>query len=190
MLASRQEPWIFPLREKLRGNLWAMQQRPKWTGGRGIPELPALPWNDEDRPPQINFGRVDLPPTAAYMLPSNYGLCALGLVSVQKKILRATPYSQVTKYPSVVHELKPIPAVAYGITGLTKDSTKAILGSCIVHQMRTDIDSCVDYTTSGADGSYRLKGGRPGLTYYVVSYKAGGTDVAGTTVNTLISTPL
>lgn len=188
MLSDGTKQWIFPLREKLRSNLFAMQQRPRWTGGRGIPELPALPWNDEDRPPQINFGNVDLPPTAAYTLPSNYGLCALNLVSVQKKIIAATPYSQVTKYPACVHELKPIPAKYYSISGVTKDSTGAALGNCTVHLIGTTDDRLYDQITSNASGVFEFRSASPKQKFYLVAYKEGGTDVAGTTVNTLVGT--
>lgn len=148
--------------------------------------MPVFPWNDEDRPPQINFGRVDLPPTAAYTLPSNYGLCALNVVSVQKKILAATPYSQVTKYPSCVHELKPLPAKYYSISGITKDSSGVELGNCTVHLIGTTDDKLYDQITSNASGAYEFRSASPKQNFYVVAYKVGSPDVAGTTANTLV----
>lgn len=177
---------IFPLREKLKNGIFALQQKPRWTGGRPIPEWPSLPWNDEDRPPQINFGTVDRPPIAAYALPSNYGLCALGLVSVEKKKQVLPPQGSLWKIPSVVHELKIMPPTTYKISGITKDSTGAVLGNCTVQLFYTANDKIADEVTSNASGVYEFRSAAPAVNFYVVAYKAGSPDVAGTTVNTLI----
>ena len=178
---------IWPLLLKVNPIL-AMQQRPRWTAGRQIPELPVLPWNDEDRPPQINFGKVDLPPMASYMFPRNFGLCALGNVSVQKKLLLVSPYSNpnVIGIPAVVHELKPSPATFFTISGVTKDSTGAILGNCEVDLFESVGDRFMEETSSDSSGNYYFKSPLRTKNYYVVAYKTGSPDVAGTTVNTLV----
>lgn len=72
----------------------------------------------------------------------------------------------------------------YTISGVTKDSTGAALGSCIVRLFNTDTNEVEQTTTSDASGNYsfivdKTKG------FYCVSYKTGSPDVAGTTVNTL-----
>ena len=80
--------------------------------------------------------------------------------------------------------ITPVPQVLR-ITGVTRDNTGAALGNCEVHLFRTATDVEVDQVTSDASGNFTLNGTGLGQTYYIVAYKAGGTDVAGTTVNTL-----
>ncbi len=74
--------------------------------------------------------------------------------------------------------------VAKTITGVTKDSTGAALGNCVVQLFQTWNDTLVMETVSDGSGNYTVypTGSAP---YYIVAYLAGGTDVAGTTVNTL-----
>ena len=43
----------------------------------------------------------------------------------------------------------------------------------------------MDVGTSDANGYYEFRTAIPAELYYVVAYKAGAPDVAGTTVNTL-----
>lgn len=72
------------------------------------------------------------------------------------------------------------------LSGVTRDSAGAILGSCVVQLFRTEDDSYQGQTfsdaTTGAFTFQILEGGP----FYIVAYKAGGPDVAGTTVNTLV----
>lgn len=92
----------------------------------------------------------------------------------------------VTPYPSVVHELKPIPPQYFKITGTTKDSSGVALGSCSVDWFDTATDVRLDTTTSDTSGAFEFRtAGQPPNAYYLVAYKAGSPDVAGTTVNTL-----
>lgn len=71
------------------------------------------------------------------------------------------------------------------ISGITKDSTGAILGSCTVKVYGTTDDIEVDSAVSDAvTGAYAVGVPTSG-NYYIVAYKAGSPDVAGTTVNTL-----
>lgn len=62
-----------------------------------------------------------------------------------------------------------------------------MLASCDVHLFRTNDDLEMDQTTSDAIGYYQFASGMPAELYYVVAYKAGAPDVAGTTVNTVTS---
>lgn len=73
----------------------------------------------------------------------------------------------------------------YAIAGVTRDSTGAALGVCNVTLFRTNDDSIAGRTISDASGNYLIVAS-PALTHYVVSYKAGSPDVAGTTLNTLV----
>lgn len=80
----------------------------------------------------------------------------------------------------------PLPATRLLISGVTKDSAGAILGSCAVALYRTADDKLMERTTSDVTtGAYAFQSVVLGSAYYVVAYKAGSPDVAGTTVNTL-----
>ena len=72
------------------------------------------------------------------------------------------------------------------IAGVTQDSTGAALGSCVVQLFRTPSDTLVQELTSDASGNYQFDNPGSGP-FYVVAYKQGVPDVAGTTVNTLIA---
>ena len=76
------------------------------------------------------------------------------------------------------------------ITGITKDSTGAALGNCTVELFDTNTDIRKDSVVSNASGNYitQIPKGLSQIqdtTWYLVAYKAGSFDVAGTTVNTL-----
>ena len=82
----------------------------------------------------------------------------------------------------------PMPATVYRIDGVTRDSAGAILGSCVVKLFRTSDDTLAGTTTSDATTGAYLFYAALGRTYYVVAYKAGSPDLAGTTVNTTVVT--
>jgi hypothetical protein len=73
---------------------------------------------------------------------------------------------------------------AFTLSGFSRDSTGAILGSCHIDLFLTAGDTLVQETTSAVDGSFWFSLMSPGP-YYIVAYKVGSPDVAGTTVNTL-----
>ena len=70
------------------------------------------------------------------------------------------------------------------ITGVTRDSSGVALGDCVVQLFRTSDDAIVTETVSDGSGNYAIFAQGTGP-FYVVAYKAGAPDVAGTTVNTL-----
>jgi hypothetical protein len=74
------------------------------------------------------------------------------------------------------------------VFGVTKDSTGAALGTCAVDLFRTADDVVMDRTVSDASGNYEFRSASLSTAYYVVAYRAGAPDVAGTTVNTLVGT--
>lgn len=81
----------------------------------------------------------------------------------------------------------PIAPISLFISGVTKDSAGAILGSCVVKLYRTLTDQELEATVSDSvTGAYSFNSVGPGLTYYVVAYKPGAPDVMGTTLNTLV----
>lgn len=71
------------------------------------------------------------------------------------------------------------------ITGTTLDSAGSPLGSCVVDMFRTSDDIKVDSTTSDGSGVFSFIPLQYGP-FYLVAYKPGSPDVAGTTVNTLV----
>ncbi len=74
----------------------------------------------------------------------------------------------------------------YTITGVTKDSTGAPLGEVTLDLFDTRTDAFIATTTSDGSGNYSF-GVSGGGSYYLVAYKAGVPDVAGTTANTLVA---
>ena len=73
----------------------------------------------------------------------------------------------------------------FRITGSTLDSAGAALASCTVHLFEAATDTEVQETISNGSGVYTFNIGQNAGYFYVVAYKPGSPDVAGTTVNTL-----
>lgn len=69
--------------------------------------------------------------------------------------------------------------------GITRDSAGAVLASSVVQGFVTSTDAFVREVTSDAGGWFELCSENVGVNHYLVAYKAGSPDVAGTTVNTL-----
>jgi len=90
------------------------------------------------------------------------------------------------------HELRPtirskkLSNKLYLITGITKDSTGAILGNCVVNLFYTNTNILAGSIISDANGNFSFNIS-PGATMYIIAYKAGSPDVSGGTVNTLVS---
>lgn len=80
----------------------------------------------------------------------------------------------------------PLPSMFLRVFGVTKDSTGAALAACTVDLFRTADDVRVDTVVSDGSGNYEFRSASLTTAYYVVAYKVGAPDVAGTTVNTLI----
>jgi len=73
------------------------------------------------------------------------------------------------------------------IVGISKDLNGSILGNCIVKLFNTATDVISQQTISDASGNYSFAVDKT-QKWYVVAYKAGSPDVAGTTLNTLVGT--
>lgn len=89
--------------------------------------------------------------------------------------------------PCPIHQLLPYPPTNFSIYGVTRDSTGAVLGNCVVDLFDTATDVKISSTTSNATtGAFSLPYASQKPTgYYLVAYKAGAPDLAGTTVSTL-----
>lgn len=75
------------------------------------------------------------------------------------------------------------------IRGTCLDSVGAPVANAIVQGYVTSTDAFVGEVTAGEDGTYTLGTETiAGVQHYLVAYKPGSPDVAGTTVNTLTST--
>jgi len=100
---------------------------------------------------------------------------------------KARRYQGEGPVQSLPFRSQPFSTLSIRITGYTLDSSLAPLADCTVHLIRTADDVEVDQGQSDAGGFYSLTCAGSG-TFYVVAYKPGGPDVAGTTVNTLTGT--
>jgi hypothetical protein len=110
-------------------------------------------------------------------------------------------FTGILGIPNIVQSMSPIRSFLDGfipyyeernlkIFGITRDSTGAAIGNCIVLLYDKNTNLYQDFTISDANGNYSIdipKGlSQPQTTtWYIVAYKAGAPDIAGTTVNTL-----
>ena len=92
---------------------------------------------------------------------------------------------------SAVREFVQIPIIDTDqdtrITGVTRDSSGNPLANCLYALLRTGDNSVAALGTSDANGNFVIYASSQ-FTHYIVAYKAGSPDVAGTTVNTLVGT--
>lgn len=75
------------------------------------------------------------------------------------------------------------------LSGTSRDASGAPLAACRVLIFRTEDNSFVGETASDASGAWSvsmMKGGP----FFLVEYKAGAPDVAGTSANTLVPVPV
>jgi hypothetical protein len=75
----------------------------------------------------------------------------------------------------------------FTIAGITKDSTGAPLGGCVVDLFNTDTDVKINSIISDVNGNYSFPV-QPGVQFYIVAYKPETPNIAGTSANTLIGT--
>ena len=71
------------------------------------------------------------------------------------------------------------------IRGTTRDSAGAVLGSATVQGFITSTDVYVSQVVSDTAGYFEFCTQFSGQQHYLVAYKGGSPDIAGTTVNTL-----
>ena len=75
------------------------------------------------------------------------------------------------------------------LRGTVQDSVGSPVNGALVQGFVTATDAYVGEVQSNLDGTYVLgTETRPGVAHYLVAYKPGSPDIAGTTVNTLTST--
>ncbi len=75
----------------------------------------------------------------------------------------------------------------YLTNAVTRDTNSAELGLVRVMVFRTEDNTFVDETLSAANGVWSIVMNRSGP-FFLVAYKVGSPDVAGTSVNTLLPT--
>ena len=71
------------------------------------------------------------------------------------------------------------------VLGVTQDSTSTPIGGVTVSLFLTSTNTLLGQTISDGSGNYDFPLFTPVGPFYIVAYKAGSPDVAGTTVNTL-----
>jgi len=75
------------------------------------------------------------------------------------------------------------------LRGTVQDSVGSPVAGALVQGFVTSTDAYVGEVQSNLDGTYVLGTETlPGVAHYLVAYKPGSPDIAGTTVNTLTST--
>lgn len=74
------------------------------------------------------------------------------------------------------------------IMGTCKDISSVPVSGAIVQGFRTVDDVYVGEITADSNGKYEFGTPHVGLQHYLVAYRAGSPDIAGTTVNTLVPT--
>lgn len=72
------------------------------------------------------------------------------------------------------------------LTGQTLDASSVALPGCRIEAFVTGSDAYIGDTISDGAGNFRIPIGFNSATCYLVAYKAGAPDVAGTSVNTLV----
>ena len=75
----------------------------------------------------------------------------------------------------------------WALSGQTLDASSVALPGCKVEAFLTGPDAYIGDTVSDGAGNFSIPVGFNSGTFYLVAYKAGSPDVAGTTVNTLIA---
>jgi hypothetical protein len=88
--------------------------------------------------------------------------------------------------PPSIFGFQPLIPSYLRIFGVTKDSGGVALGGCSVKLYQTVGDVYIDSTLSDGAGNYEFRTASLSTAYYVVAYKAGAPDLAGTTVNTIV----
>ena len=74
------------------------------------------------------------------------------------------------------------------IIGVCRDSGGNTVSGAVVQGFLTATDAFVRETTADSNGRYELGTEYPSQSHYLVAYRAGAPDIAGTTVNTLQGT--
>ena len=74
------------------------------------------------------------------------------------------------------------------IVGICYDSNSVIVSGATVQGFTTSDDQFVTETTADSNGRYEFGTPQVGRQHYLVAYRAGSPDIAGTTVNTLVPT--
>ena len=90
--------------------------------------------------------------------------------------------------PPALQFLRPTRAVCnYTLSGVTRDNTGAVLGGCTVDLFYAtgDKQRYASMVSDPTTGAYTFVSGDNVSTFFVVSYKDGGTPVGGTSLQTL-----
>ena len=72
------------------------------------------------------------------------------------------------------------------IMGRAVNAVGVGVSGAVIDAFLTADDTKVSTTTADANGYYEIGTPNPGVAHYIVAYRAGSPDIAGTSVNTLI----
>lgn len=115
-------------------------------------------------------------------------------VSMQMSGDLSPGFSQIGQDASGVASWAPMQRSSRGngaskfIMGQCKDSGGNGVSGATVQGFLTGSDKYIGETTADSLGNYELQSVYPATAHYLVAYRAGSPDIAGTTVNTLTPT--
>lgn len=161
--------------------------RVQWQRGARVPQQQVNP----------NLGRVGVPFSASTLNPG-HGRGVRVPVNVRNlgKQYQATLPARVNPAPTnapkcciwdgVVMKMnaRALAPTIWVLSGVSRDGTGATLASCQVLVFSTVNKEFIAETTSDGSGNWSVYVTR-GWPFFLVEYKAGSPDVAGTSVNTI-----
>ena len=95
------------------------------------------------------------------------------------------PFVQLANDQTMVYR-NIAPTINRNLTGITRDSGGALLGTCITELLQSGGDILTQTTTSDASGNYSFSNPGSGP-FFVRAYKDGSPNVAGVTDRNLIA---
>lgn len=137
---------------------------------------PQFNWDYQKRNHQTNrdqYGHVPLWRRSQFISGGDPTVAVLGLDAGNSGLIEISPYGETSVY-------RP-----WFIRGRCLDQSSAPVAGAIVQGFLTSNDLFVAETVADDSGYYQLGTPYFGLNHFLVAYKPGSPDIAGTTVNTL-----
>jgi hypothetical protein len=167
---KRGAPWTWPEKQRAGAAISYAQ-----TGAQYVPNLiatdPGLPFK------QNTFGGWVVPAQRKYE-----NLRRLGTVFVNPNRPQTNQVPLLVRFPVVAQQTG---ASSFTISGIAYDSTGSTpQAGAVVDLFRTAGDVLEQSTVSDSSGAFWFSQMQAGP-FYIVAYKPGSPDIAGTTVNTI-----
>jgi len=160
-----------------------IRDRQKAAPRRKPPQLVAPPYNAGGMTPIVSRG-VRRNPYAlrGFSRPLVAPFIPAVVAGVVPTVARGVP--RPIKRIRLSELSRPVIPPPYAITGNTRDCNSALVGVAVVKLYNTATDVMEQVTTSDLNGFYAFAV-RDQSNRYLVAYKVGNPDLAGTTLNTI-----